>query len=50
MRSLLYGVQPVDPVTFAGAGLVLLAVALAAGAIPALHAARTPPASILNAE
>src|SRR5262249_28320668 len=38
VSSLLYGVTPIDPVTFAGALGVLIAAALAACALPALRA------------
>lgn len=50
MRSLLFGVQPFDLATFFSGGLVLLAVATAASVLPALTAARTPPAAVLNRE
>jgi putative ABC transport system permease protein len=50
LGSLLYGVQPTDPATFAAAASVLLSVALAASVLPAWRAARTSPASVLNAE
>jgi len=39
--SMLYGLEPTDTVTLAGAALVMFAVALAAGWFPALRAART---------
>jgi putative ABC transport system permease protein len=50
MQSLLFGVQPFDPATFASGSLVLLAVSLVASTLPAWRAARTPPASVLNTE
>lgn len=50
MGSLLYGVQPFDFPTFISGGIVLLAVAFVASMLPAVHAARTPPASVLNRE
>ncbi|HEX2167615.1 MAG TPA: ABC transporter permease [Longimicrobiales bacterium] len=50
MQSLLFGVQPFDPATFASGSIVLLLVALGASALPAWRAARTPPASVLNTE
>lgn len=50
MQSLLFDVQPFDPVTFMSGGVVLFAVALAASMLPALNAARTPPAAVLNQE
>jgi putative ABC transport system permease protein len=50
MRSLLYGVGPLDPLTFVSGSLVLLLAALIASMLPALNAARTPPATVLNSE
>jgi putative ABC transport system permease protein len=50
MRSLLFGVQPFDLATFVTGGVVLLLVAFTASMLPALSAARTPPASVLNTE
>ncbi|HEY7180915.1 MAG TPA: FtsX-like permease family protein, partial [Blastocatellia bacterium] len=43
MTSLLFGVAATDPLTFAGAALLLVNVALAACFIPARRAARTDP-------
>jgi ABC-type antimicrobial peptide transport system permease subunit len=43
LASLLYGVRPIDPPTFAGAGLVPLAAAAAANLVPARRAARVDP-------
>jgi ABC-type antimicrobial peptide transport system permease subunit len=43
MTSLLFGVAATDPLTFAGAALLLGAVALAACFIPARRAARADP-------
>jgi predicted permease len=48
MRSLLYGVQPRDPATFAAAGGVLLATAAVASLIPAWRVARMNPAATLR--
>lgn len=48
--SLLYGVAPTDPSTIAGAALVLVVVAVAAGLIPALRAARMDALSALRVE
>ncbi len=48
--SLLYGMEPSDPTTFAGAALTLLVVALVAGWLPARRAARTDPMEVLGAE
>ncbi|HSJ08548.1 MAG TPA: ABC transporter permease [Longimicrobiales bacterium] len=50
MRSLLFGVQPFDVATFASGAVVLMTVAFAASMLPALSAARTPPAAVLNRE
>jgi predicted permease len=46
--SLLYGVQPRDPVTFAGAAAVLIAVGALAGWLPARRAARIDPVEVLR--
>lgn len=48
--SLLYGVTPTDPVTFAGMIGVLGGVALLAGYLPALRAARIEPVTLLRSE
>jgi putative ABC transport system permease protein len=50
LRSLLYGVEPLDPVVFAAATLVLLAAATAAALTPAWRAARLDPAASLRTE
>lgn len=50
LQSLLFGVTPGDPATFAGAAAVLLATALLACLIPALRAARVAPAEALRLE
>lgn len=50
MRSILFGVEPIDPLTFASVGLVLAAVALAATYLPARRAARVDPAESLRFE
>jgi putative ABC transport system permease protein len=48
LTTLLHGVSPTDPAPFAGAGLVLLAMAALASLLPALRAARLDPVSILR--
>jgi predicted permease len=50
LATLLYGVKPLDEVTFCGMSLVLLAVALAASAGPALRAAKTDPMTTLRTQ
>jgi predicted permease len=50
LGSLLYGVAPFDPVSYAAAVLVLAGVAGFAGWIPARRAARTDPAQALRSE
>jgi predicted permease len=50
MRSLLYGVQPVDPVVLMTVSALLAAVALVAAAVPARRAQRIDPAVALVAE
>jgi putative ABC transport system permease protein len=50
MESLLYGVPPLDPVSFAAAAALLFGVALAASYLPARRAALTDPTDALRAE
>jgi ABC-type antimicrobial peptide transport system permease subunit len=50
MASLLFGISPLDPATYAGVTIVLGAVALGACAVPALRAARVDPMETLRAE
>jgi putative ABC transport system permease protein len=50
MDSLLFGVTPRDPLTFAIGGGALLLVALAASGIPALRATRVEPVKALRSE
>jgi putative ABC transport system permease protein len=50
MRTFLFGVEPLDPVTFAGAALVLAVTAAAAAAIPSLRAVRVDPIAAFRSE
>ena len=50
LRSLLYEVNPRDPMTFTVVTLLLVVVALAAAFIPARRAARVDPVMALRAE
>jgi putative ABC transport system permease protein len=48
VASLLYGVEPRDPVILIGAALTLAAVGLLAGCVPAYRASRIDPAEVLT--
>jgi ABC-type antimicrobial peptide transport system permease subunit len=48
MRGLLFGISPVDPVTFAGGAAFLLAVAAIACAIPSMRVMRIDPSDALH--
>jgi putative ABC transport system permease protein len=50
LASLLYGVRPIDPATFAGVAILLLGVAALAAWIPARRAARVDPIAALRNE
>ena len=47
-RGLLFGFEPSDPATFAGAAAVLAVIGLVAGYLPARRASRTEPNSVLR--
>ena len=46
----LFGVQPLDPVTFAAVGIVLTITAVIAAVAPALRAARVDPVEAFRSE
>lgn len=50
MRTLLYEVQPADPITFVAVSAILAAVALVATAVPAYRATRVSPLIALRTE
>jgi ABC-type antimicrobial peptide transport system permease subunit len=50
MRSMLVGVEPTDPVTFAAMALGFLVIAVVACGVPALRAARLDPMVALREE
>jgi putative ABC transport system permease protein len=50
VETLLYGLAPRDPATLGGAALMIVTVALAAGLVPAVRAARLDPSSVLRRE
>jgi ABC-type antimicrobial peptide transport system permease subunit len=50
VRSMLYGLQPADPVSLVLAGCLLLLVALVAGWLPAMRASRVEPMDALRHE
>jgi predicted permease len=50
LRALLFGVEPMDPMTIAAAALLLTAVTCAAAWIPARRAAQVDPAEVLAPE
>jgi ABC-type lipoprotein release transport system permease subunit len=50
MTSLLFGVEPHDPVSFVSMAVVVLAVAAAATLIPAVRAVRGSPIAALREE
>jgi len=50
IANLLYGVEPGDAATFAGAAVVLASAAALAGCLPALRASRIDPMAALRHE
>ncbi len=50
IEALLFRVSPLDPLSYFGAGALLFAAALAAGAVPALRATRVDPMTTLRSE
>ena len=50
LESLLFGVTPGDPVTYVGTAVILAAVALFAGWLPAFRASRMDPVNALRVE
>jgi putative ABC transport system permease protein len=50
LEGLVFGVEPMDPVTFAGVSVMLLGVSMAACYLPAWRATRIPPTTALRAE
>jgi len=50
MRTLLFDVKPTDPMVFAAVAVALMAVAVAASAVPSLRVTRIRPASALRYE
>ncbi len=50
LRTILFGIEPTDPLTLAGVGVLLMAVALVAVAVPAWRAMRVDPVTALRTQ
>ena len=50
LEGLLFGVEPMDPITFGAVGAMLIAVSAVACWLPAWRATRIPPVTALRAE
>jgi len=50
MRTILFGIEPTDPITLVSVGVSLMLVALLAVAVPALRAMRVDPVLALRAQ
>jgi hypothetical protein len=50
LRPFVFGISPLDPVTFAGTALFLIVVAAVASAVPAIRAARISPMTMVRTE
>lgn len=50
VKSMLYGLQPADPISLAGAGSLLLLIAIVSGWVPAMRASRVEPMEALRHE
>jgi predicted permease len=50
LMGMLYGVSPLDPLTYSGVLLLILAVAALASLVPAMRAARVEPTQVLREE
>jgi ABC-type antimicrobial peptide transport system permease subunit len=50
LRAILFGIEPTDPLTLAAVAFMLLAVAIAAVAVPAIRAMRIDPVTALRSE
>lgn len=48
LRSILFGIEPTDPLTLVGVGVSLMLVALVAVTVPALRAMRIDPVTALR--